>query len=682
LRTNAGRLPLAGTAARSELDGVNGAAVVVFALADAQDLFTRNGGVDAVYVRATGGTDLDALSRRLEAAAGAQHTVLGATEPPPEIRAVVAQFLAMFSIVALVALGTAVVLVHNTQRLALEERRRQLALVAALGGTGRAVMAGAVGEAALLGLAGGLLGALGGTFVARPIVAALSELTQQTAGLSLAVHVSARTAVVGAAMGLATGALAAVVSATRALRQDVVAELSGRERRAERSPRTRWRRVAASGTVASVGLAGCWRGSLRPWQTVLAPAGLLLLTAGVLVLAAAVVPLASRAAMVVARSWPAPLRLATANLANEPLRTATTAAAVAAAVGVAFTTASINRALHQSTSDLIGRRLGGVHVSSVDPVFGVSLDAKASPAVVDALARLPGVARIERGASVTITLPGAEVVRLTGWDDLWFDAPLVDGTDDRGRFEAGEVLVGSTLARHRGLRAGDAMRLPTRTGFVEARVQGVWQDGNAGGWSVTMSYGLLERLYGPQAAAGINLVPDPGTSADELAGRVRAAAPLIDPDLTVYSGRELAEAIGDSVTAQLAPFWVMQRWLMLTAFVAVLSTMLLVATQRQRDFGLLGAVGMGPSDLAKMVFCEGVLLGVAGIAGGLFIGACTMFAVQLVLPLVSGIRPPYLLELGELATAGPTALAVSALAAALPAWRASRVDITRGLQHE
>ena len=60
----------------------------------------------------------------------------------------------------------------------------------------------------------------------------------------------------------------------------------------------------------------------------------------------------------------------------------------------------------------------------------------------------------------------------------------------------------------------------------------------------------------------------------------------------------------------------LQRALLLMAFVAVLSTLLLVGIQRQRQLGLLAAVGMAPREIAGMVLAEAAMVGVCAVVLG------------------------------------------------------------------
>ena len=133
--------------------------------------------MDVIYIIPASGTSVATLKARLARTVGPWNGVLDSTEPPPVAQVASDIFIPLFGLLSLFALGIGAVLVYNTLSLSLEERRRELAIVAAVGGTPRALAAGALAEAALLGVAGGIAGTFGGMLLARPLAHSLSDFT-------------------------------------------------------------------------------------------------------------------------------------------------------------------------------------------------------------------------------------------------------------------------------------------------------------------------------------------------------------------------------------------------------------------------------------------------------------------------------------------------------------------------
>jgi putative ABC transport system permease protein len=215
---------------------------------------------------------------------------------------------------------------------------------------------------------------------------------------------------------------------------------------------------------------------------------------------------------------------------------------------------------------------------------------------------------------------------------------------------------------------------------VDLPVLGVVQAGDFGGRNVQMSYALLEKVFGPQPVTGVNAIPVPGVSNEQLAAEIKAAH--LDPDLRVQTAAELAKDITKGIEAQLASFWALQRALMATAFVAVLSTLLLVGVQRRRELGLLAAVGMQPSELARMVLIEAGLVAVVGSVVGIATALPMYGGLVLIAPILIGFKEPFVLDLGTAAIYAVVSVVVALLGAAWPAWRTSKVEVLSALAYE
>src|SRR5581483_1289147 len=562
--------------------------------------------------------------------------------------------------------------VYDTVSLSVEERRRDLAIVGALGGRSRTIVGGTMVETGILGLIGGLLGGAGAIVLARPITASMSTFTTRFVGVPVTVHVTAVPFVLGAVLGTVVGAAAAWWPARRATRMDVAAELSNRQMRDETAPPLRLKRALLFTVLGCGALAVCWLaqrdGALSKWQLPAGQFGVLAASTLLITAAGAWAPIVLRAVGRSLRRPAAATRLGLANLVRDPGRTATMAAAVAAPVATAFIIVSFVSSIHDGvTRGFTKGFIGEVRVAQVDPNNSINVESKLSPAVLDRLRTFPGVAQVHRTAYV---LTGHDAKKLVGVKAIEHPRDsqrltVLNGHGDLDRLARGEVVVGPGLARRLDLRGGSTLLLDTPTGRAPVRVQGVWQDGDTNGQAVTMSYPLLESLYGPQPSQEVYLDPVPGVSPATLAANLRAAG--IAPRLQVQTAPDLAVKISKEINSQFASFWALQRGLLLVAFVAVLSTLLLVAVQRRRELALLSAVGMAPAELGRMVISEGVAIGVVGTALVVVFGTGMYFALHEMIPVIVGFKDPFRLALPSIPLWGAIATLVVVAGAALPA---------------
>ncbi len=685
LQTDTGAVSVAGAGSLGALGRIDNGAVVVMDLGRAQALFDRAGRLDTIYVTPTPGTSLSGLRTRLERAVGPWNGVLGAGEAPPAVALATGAFIPLLTLLAVLASGIAAVLVYNVVALSLEERRRELAIVAAVGAPPGVLVLGPLLEAGVLGAVGGLLGTAGGTVLAGPVVGSLSTFTLQFVGVPVTVEATWQTALTGLAVGAAIGLVAAARPVRRALATDVAAELSGRDLRARSSARSTVGTALVVSALAGAGLLVGWlggrHGSLAPWQPDLALGGFLVATLAVVVAVGSWTPVVLRLLL---RNRPRRglLDLGVANLVREPGRTGVMAVAVAATVALALVTASYNRSVTGNIASSVRHTSGPatVDVSTVAGLAGYNSDARVPATALDALARLEGVAGVGIFQSV---LTGHQAGRLTlvqTADHIGTSPPLLEGRADDAAFGRGQVMVGAGLARRDHLHPGGTAEIDTPTGYVPVTVQGIWDDGNVGGDNVTMPLTLERRLFGAQLPEGAQLDLAPGQDPATVAARARAAE--LDPFL-VYSTPTRQLATDDaSVSAQLQPFWALQRALLLVAFVSVLSTLLLVGAQRRREFGLLAAVGLTPGELFALVVAEAVSVGLVGAVLGIAMGTVLLAALLQITPLFVGFHNPYVLDLGSLVVALPLAVAAAAAASLWPARRAARLPILEALHHE
>ena len=684
VRTNIARVPLDGAIAVPGLDAINKGRVVAFPLEEAERQLTRSGRVDLVYILPTDGAEVATVQAAVTAALPRSYEVLRSTDPPPVVGVVLSTFLPLFTIIALLTLAIGSVLVRNSIVLSLEERRRQTAIVGALGGSRGLLVGGTILEVAVLGAVGGLLGVAAGVGLAYPVSRSLDSVTREIAGIPLEIHVPPSAVVAGVAIGLVVAIGSAIRPARRAVRIDVAAELASRGAREETVASSSPLRLLLGLAVTAGGVAMCFvsqrDGGVEPWQATVGPVGFLVTSIGSVMSVAVLAPMVLQGLDQRLSFRRGATRLAWTNLRREPKRTAVMAVALGFAVGVGFVTASFNKAVAQEITEALNRNLNGLEVSSTDSTDDSGTETRLTPDVIAGLEQIDGVARIERGSFVVIGNKARSLVGAVAFTDPWLDNGTALGSMSKAELDAGEVVIGPALARNEGLRPGDVLDLATPTGTAHLPVMAVAYNGNFGGRNVQMSYALLEELYGPQAPFNVVVVPDEGVSEAELARRIEAAD--LDPGLDIRLRQEVIDNNTAEIAEQLSTFDAVQRGLLVMSFIAVLSTLVLVGVQRRKEMGMLAAVGMTPEELRRMVLSEAGIVAVLGVVITGALAVVQLLALVLITPVVIGYKDPFVMDLPAMLRYGVIAVLVALVAALYPARRAARVEVLDALRYE
>jgi ABC-type antimicrobial peptide transport system permease subunit len=115
---------------------------------------------------------------------------------------------------------------------------------------------------------------------------------------------------------------------------------------------------------------------------------------------------------------------------------------------------------------------------------------------------------------------------------------------------------------------------------------------------------------------------------------------------------------------------------LLLALVGLYALVAHAVSQRTREIGIRMAVGARPGNVLRMVMRHGLLLSIAGIAAGLAAAAAMNGLLRAAFPVSSGVNPALFLFVV------PAVLAVTLVAAFIPAQRAACIDPLIALRQE
>lgn len=128
----------------------------------------------------------------------------------------------------------------------------------------------------------------------------------------------------------------------------------------------------------------------------------------------------------------------------------------------------------------------------------------------------------------------------------------------------------------------------------------------------------------------------------------------------------------------------------------IVSTLVMIVTDKQADVAILMTLGMSPASIMKVFMIQGSIIGVIGILLGGIFGVITALNVETIIPALENLFNTELFPLdvyvindfpadlrwGDVARIIFAALAMSFLATLYPAWRAANVQPAEALRYE
>ena len=202
----------------------------------------------------------------------------------------------------------------------------------------------------------------------------------------------------------------------------------------------------------------------------------------------------------------------------------------------------------------------------------------------------------------------------------------------------------------------------------------------------TKQYGLADDTgnqfyepYGQLTFANLILVARSAADPAALTTALREAVHAIDPDVPFNRVRRLDDIVAQSLATERFSALLLGTFAAAALFLAMIGlygVMGYTVGQRTLEIGIRMAHGARPANVLRLVLWEGLGLTAGGIALGL---AAALAAGRLVSSLLFGVTTTDPLAFAI----GPAVLvAVAALACAIPAWRATRVDPIVALRAE
>lgn len=668
-----GSFTVSGIVGFGETDSLAGATMASFETPVAQKLLDKAGKVDQIDVAAADGVSPEELRDRVADALPAGTEALTGREVADEGSAAIRDGLGIFTAILLgfaaVSLLVGSFVIWNTFNVLVAQRRREVALLRAVGATTRQVLGGIVLEATVIGLVSAVLGLLGGVGLATGIRSLLAAVGIEVP--STAAAVEPRTVVAALAVGVVVTVVSALVPALGATR---VAPVEALREATPTTSRVGSRRTVAGWSLLALGFAGLAAATVLGNQPVLTALCTLaafsgLVTAGPL-LARVVARLADRGRR--GGGW----RLAARNVARSPQRAAATALALTIGLTVVSAVAVTAASTNASLSDIVNE---GNRADLVLKAAGQG--AGIPPEAATILRKRDDVGTVLEarysGARVQDTSTFVAGMQVEGLEDV-ADLGVRDG--DVADFGEGTMLLGTEQADALGIGPGDQVPVTfPETGKVTLTVAATFTHDAIVGSAYVVSLADFAANVTSELDAAILVRAAAG--ADPAAVKAGVKKALADyPNVTVSDPDELTANLRDQIDQMLGLVTALLLLAVVVAVLGIVNTLVLSVVERTRELGLMRAVGATRRQVRGAVRRESVLMSLLGAVTGIGLG--TVAGMALSRSLVSSGITSLSVPVTTLVVYLVVAALVGVLAAIGPARRASKVDVLRAITVE
>lgn len=619
-------------------DSASAGDFVVMDIATAQRDLGRSDRVDRVLIDLPASDTLEQWETRLRSALPGGVQLQREGSQTDENRRMLAAFRWNLRILSYVALVVGSFLIYNTISVSVVRRRAEIGIVRALGASRGAVLAAFLGEAACFGVAGGVLG----IFLGRAMATGAVKLLGATVD---ALYVSSRPAPIEitagmAALGLFIGVAVSLASAAAPAREaslvsPVEAMARGEREYAARVHQLRDLWIALA--LALLGAAASRMPALQGKPFFGYAAALLFIAASAFAIPAMISGLAAISSNLLRRVAGVEAMLASRSLSSSLRRSAVLVGALSTAiammVSVGIMVGSFRQTIQvwiddQLKADLFLRPAG-------DPA--ADRHPTIDPALADAIARLPGVAGMDRfrgyeisyqGMPATLGSADTEGVHQFGRAEFISGRPSQQVYTEMHNGDY--VVISEPFANKHHINTGDSITLPLGKSNVPFRVLDVFYDYGSEKGFLVVDRSILLKYLPDEAPSNLAVYVADTANLDAVKAEVQHA--VAHHNILIFTNRELRKEALLIFDRTFAITYALEFVAVIVAVMGIAGALLTLVIDRRRELGLLRFLGADIPQIRKLILFEAGLLGLlanlAGLALGVILSLLLVFVIN------------------------------------------------------
>jgi putative ABC transport system permease protein len=664
---------LVGIASYGDVRSPGGATFALFDLDTASEFLAKPGFIDAILISGDGSVSDTKLSQAIQDAlptTGKTETLTGAEitlETQDQIGSALDFFGILLKTFSFIALGVGCFVIYNVFSISAAQRQRENALLRAIGASRKQITRAMLIEALVVGLVGSIVGLFAGIGLSVSLTALLRALNIDLPSSGLVVSQNTVTSTI--VIGLIVTVLSAILPARRAGKVPPLAAMRATALEVAEPGRKRLYAGVLSIALGVAVIVAVVAGASNNYLGI----GILFVFIGTIVLGPIIArPVALFLGRPAARFRGVTGTMARQNSARNPKRTSRTASPVL--IGVALVTAVT--ALAAS----IKGQIDDVFTAQFKGDYAISTDARGfggiSPSLAVDLNKLPEVEKATGFGFLTVNIDGkgqyVTTINPETIEGLW-DIGLTNAT--YADLKTSDMFVSEKIAKKKSIEIGSVLQTTFGDGSTRPlTVAGIYVNNEIGDYIANSN--LVDGSAIIMFDIGVYIQTKDSVGKAEAFTALDAAVKKYGQG-ELLTKQEYINKQSGQVNQLLGLIYGLLMLSVIISIVGIIITLLLSVFERQRELGLLRAVGMTRSQVRTTVRWESVitsLLGaVLGIILGIGLGWIIVFALK-----DQGLTS-FKLPVGPTIIIMIMSFIVGLFAAIYPAWRATRVNILDAL---
>ena len=664
---------LVGIASYGDVRSPGGATFALFDSVTAAEFLTQPGFIDAILVSGDGSVSDAKLTQAIQDAlptTGKTETLTGAEitlETQDQIGSALDFFGILLKTFSFIALGVGCFVIYNVFSISAAQRQRENALLRAIGASRKQITRAMLIESIVVGLIGSIVGVVAGIGLSVSLTALLRALNIDLPSSGLVVSQNTVTSTI--VIGLIVTVLSAILPARRAGKVPPLAAMRATALEIAEPGRKRLITGLLSIALGVAIIGAVVAGASNNYLGI----GILFVFIGTIVLGPIIArPVALFLGRPAARFRGVTGTMARQNSARNPKRTSRTASPVL--IGVALVTAVT--ALAAS----IKGQIDDVFTAQFKGDYAISTDARGfgglSPSLAVDLNKLPQVEKATGFGFLTVKVDGrgqyVTTINPKTIEGLW-DIGLINAT--YADLKTSDMFVSEKVAKRRNIAIGSVLQTTFGDGSTRPlTVAGIYVNNEIGDYIANSQ--LVDGSAIIMFDIGVYILTKENVDKAEAFAALDAAVKKYGQG-ELLTKQEYINKQSGQVNQLLGLIYGLLMLSVIISIVGIIITLLLSVFERQRELGLLRAVGMTRSQVRTTVRWESVitsLLGaVLGIILGIGLGWIIVFALK-----DQGLTS-FKLPIGPTIIIMIMSFIVGLFAAIYPAWRATRVNILDAL---